>query len=378
MSIIMDETELKKLTVTQLKRMCKEKNITGYSKLGKSCIIEKLVNWQRSPATTGNDNLQLLKLNAVVITDTSSLQPLPTLAQASTSRPASGTTTSSSVSTLPVDPTWNSFGIASTDSSDTLVSVARTQDNYGLKAAIPISKDKEPRQDATLISPQPSKSGQNPSNLANTKKMLHVSRKRPLEEETIRSKKTRTDELQLSASVPTPASNVSGLRERAKLMLPPKQVNHWVKANESQSSSILNIPQFPGTSLLKAGPAISASKGISTSKPFKALVPAASKNITNSGNQPLSTNADHLMDNRILIPSISADLDFSQEKDVELGPITLAPSILQRKRVPNLALILSGISIRDLSACAQVSRLFRYSGKILLPCILSKEFLTFP
>jgi hypothetical protein len=299
---------------------------------------------------------------------------LATLAQASTSRPASGTTTSSSVSTLPVDPTRNSF-IASTDSSATLVSAARTQDNYGFKAAIPISKDKEPRQDATLISPQPSKSGQNPSDL---KKMLHVSRKRPLEEETIRPKKTRTDELQLRASVPTPAPNVSGLRERAKLMLPPKQVNYWAKTNELQSNNILKGPQFPGISLLKAGPAISASKAISTSKPFKALVPAASKNITNSGNQPLSTNADHLTDNRILIPSISADLDFSQEKDVEPGPITLAPSILQRKCAPNLALILSGISIRDLSACAQVSRLFRYSGKILLPCILSKEFLTFP
>ncbi|KAJ6584874.1 hypothetical protein B0H19DRAFT_1106977, partial [Mycena capillaripes] len=37
------ESELKKLTVPQLKALCKEKKITGYSKLGKDAIVQKLL-----------------------------------------------------------------------------------------------------------------------------------------------------------------------------------------------------------------------------------------------------------------------------------------------------------------------------------------------
>ena len=39
---------LQKLTVPQLKALCKEQKITGYSKLGKAALIEKLVPTQRS------------------------------------------------------------------------------------------------------------------------------------------------------------------------------------------------------------------------------------------------------------------------------------------------------------------------------------------
>ncbi|KAJ7784704.1 hypothetical protein B0H16DRAFT_1402773 [Mycena metata] len=45
------ESELKKLTVPQLKALCKEKRVTGYSKLGKDAIIQKLLGI-RHPAPT--------------------------------------------------------------------------------------------------------------------------------------------------------------------------------------------------------------------------------------------------------------------------------------------------------------------------------------
>ena len=41
-------TSLQKLTVPQLKALCKEQKITGYSKLGKAALIEKLVPTQGS------------------------------------------------------------------------------------------------------------------------------------------------------------------------------------------------------------------------------------------------------------------------------------------------------------------------------------------
>ena len=349
----MNETELKKLTIPRLKFICKENNITGYSKLGKSYIIEKIVNWQRSQVVAPVNTLQL-KLDTIIVnTDVSGLQPLTT--DASTLRP------STSLVFPPVDP--NPFIYASPGAIT--VSAAEKQDNHRSMTAIPLLMppvDNEPQGDTTLTSLQVSRNGQNSSDLAKTEEILLKSRKRPLDaEEIFRSKKTRIDGFQPNTIVLTPALT-PGLPERAKIMPLPVQVN-YSKTDEAQSSDRLKKLQSPNISSFKAA------SPISTSKPFKALIPVASRNITKNHWQPLSTDggsSDPLTNNRSpLVSSISADLDFSQEKDVELGPITLAPSILQRKRAPNLALVLSGISVQDLTACAQVSRLFRYSGKIL-------------
>lgn len=352
----MDEIELKKSTVAQLKLMCKEKKITGYSKLGKSCIIEKLVNWQRSQVAASNNLGLQSDVRVIINNDASSFQPLAT----DTSTPDT-----SLLSTLPVDS--NSF-IACTNSSAITFSATGTQDNYGSKAVLPLPMDTEPQQPAkntALIL----NNVQSSSSLAKTDKMLLGPNKRPFDGEedpfnlkkTKKTKKTRIDpELQSSA---TPAFKVPGLSERAKLMLPPP---NYSKRDEPRSSDTLKEPRLPSkssNSSLKSGPAISASK------PFKALV---SQKIT--WDQPSSTHGDSdTLSNKenLLVSSISESLDFSHEKVVELGPITLAPSVLHRKRASNLALIFSGILIQDLVACTQVSRLFRYSGKILLQFILS-------
>jgi hypothetical protein len=55
-------------------------------------------------------------------------------------------------------------------------------------------------------------------------------------------------------------------------------------------------------------------------------------------------------------------LDFPAFQQWSLEPISLPPSLSQRKEVPRLALILSGISVDQVRECAQVSRLFRYAG----------------
>lgn len=350
----MNEIDLKKLTVARLKLMCKERNITGYSKLGKSYIIEKLVNWQRSQAPTGNDSHTLRpQLGAVVNTDATMSEPLAAATDAS----SPGTTRL--VSALPVD--LNS-STACANSSAIIVSVAESRDKHECMTTTPTPLYTEYRQNTALISLQASKVDQHSS-----EKILLTSRKRPLDgEESFRSKKARIDELRPSASLSTSALNVPGLRERD--MLPPKRVN-YSKTDGSQSNGIpkkLQLSDTPSISLLKAAGSV-----ISTSKPFKALLPVASKNLTNPRNQPSSTNASsEISTNRMLLISSITNLDFSQEKGVELGPITLPPSIIQRKRAVNLALIISEISIQDLTACTQVSRLFRYSGNILLPCII--------
>jgi len=66
--------------------------------------------------------------------------------------------------------------------------------------------------------------------------------------------------------------------------------------------------------------------------------------------------------------STLSPLDFPCEGTVILRPISLPPSVAQRKHIPRLALILSGISLQDLKTCALVSRSFRYAGIIFHYC----------
>jgi hypothetical protein len=68
------------------------------------------------------------------------------------------------------------------------------------------------------------------------------------------------------------------------------------------------------------------------------------------------------------LPRIASPLDFPCEGTVLLGPISLPPSVAQRKHMPRLALILSGISLQDLRTCALVSRSFRYAGILFHHC----------
>ncbi|KAJ7696042.1 hypothetical protein B0H17DRAFT_1054693 [Mycena rosella] len=75
------EAELKKLTVAQLKTLCKEKKITGYSKLAKDVLIQKLLGTASAPtATPASDTIS---------SDSSESQvpPTQTAPTASPSRP---------------------------------------------------------------------------------------------------------------------------------------------------------------------------------------------------------------------------------------------------------------------------------------------------
>ncbi|KIM43353.1 hypothetical protein M413DRAFT_69460 [Hebeloma cylindrosporum] len=78
-------------------------------------------------------------------------------------------------------------------------------------------------------------------------------------------------------------------------------------------------------------------------------------------------------------PSIFSPLHFLRESTILLGPISLPPSVAQRRHIPRLSLVLSGISLQDLRTCALVSRSFRYAGIFFHPYLsafhqLSRKF----
>ncbi|KAH8114351.1 hypothetical protein DFH11DRAFT_1855513 [Phellopilus nigrolimitatus] len=85
------------------------------------------------------------------------------------------------------------------------------------------------------------------------------------------------------------------------------------------------------------------------------------------------------MDRKKGIPGTSisrefAYLDFQYSPCIPLQPITLPPSLSQRKRVHAWSVILSGISDRERRQCVEVSRMFRYAVYLSAVQIIKRDF----
>ncbi|KAF8630847.1 hypothetical protein AX17_005206 [Amanita inopinata Kibby_2008] len=67
-------------------------------------------------------------------------------------------------------------------------------------------------------------------------------------------------------------------------------------------------------------------------------------------------------------------LDFAPLPDAILSPIMLPPSLSKRKQVQNFAIILSGLTQKDLKNCSLVSRAFRFSVYLAAYQRLKRDF----
>ncbi|KAF8908955.1 hypothetical protein CPB84DRAFT_1766476 [Gymnopilus junonius] len=67
-------------------------------------------------------------------------------------------------------------------------------------------------------------------------------------------------------------------------------------------------------------------------------------------------------------------LDFPLEEHIWPHTVSLPPLLAERKHIPNLSVILSGISFTDLRTCALVSRTFRYAAYVSAAHQLSRRF----
>ncbi|KAF8158305.1 hypothetical protein B0H34DRAFT_859112 [Crassisporium funariophilum] len=399
MSKAMNEADLTKLTVSQLKLLCKEKKITGYSKLPKPGIIQKLLDWQKlrigdtvntttvvhsSPSSKGTSGDVLLagKPDSSHAAPTTAVISEPGIASLpiTSGVSASSETRPDSSSATAVLPPLGRRGEPQQIETQPLASFSasltalKTSD---LQLSQKIGSTKRPSATAALpplarhgpqqIETQPFASFSSSLNQATLQTSdLQLSQKigptkRPSDEQ-IHNDQVKKARLSIPSrfplSVPTSTFKVPSVPER-------------VSKDAVSTMTSLELTRFP---LANQPPSriLTGSKtstALSSSKPFKALV-SIKKSTNGSAN---SSFPEHNMPTILKSTSRTCAegdalslsyLDFSKEDDVILGHISLAPSISQRKRVPKLAVILSGLSQDDLKTCSQVSRLFRYSAYV--------------
>lgn len=375
-----------KLTVPQLKALCKEKRLSGYSKLSKSALVQKLLEADGSPPAGSN-----------------SKEPDPSVACSKDEQP----------SAPPPKPPAD--GLVAPPSQTRLLASSTGVAKPSTKAAVPVGRLLEHSQQETLsdnlassnqVLPFPSGDTSALLSAANCS-LLHSPASSPSNSRSLRpgdaepallaticaknndSKTQKSLERTETGFKPTRqpttqsrkrASEVSRLGPPAKKI---KAIDKTLSRLVVESSSVTQLQRTLAPSSNFVAPSV-ASSLLSSSNPAH---PLAGTNTTQQLVKVLTRPPKRfkpLLSTRKLQqgpspappapPGISiADspasagpqphLDFPGiASPPQLYPITLPPSLSQRKRVRGWAVILSGLSNESRKNCALVSRMFRYAG----------------
>ncbi|KAJ7459732.1 hypothetical protein FB451DRAFT_1045665 [Mycena latifolia] len=339
------EAELKKLTVPQLKALCKEKRITGYSKLGKDAIIQKLLGTASSAPSTTNPASR----DAAPPSTTSApkkrkpnadgIRPTNTSATPMKAKKITGVTTNSVV-------TDNTSAAATRQKGKTIAipipsALGAGADTISTQTAsrmdpagVPIPPRVEPIALAPLDArPEPTVS-KRPSTLTPTDPSPPKKRK----------------------ITPLPSSKTPAT---SKFVLPRILATATVIQPPIPSQSAIKLPQAP--------PKVAQKRFVPLVVHAKKLplpVPAV------VASPPIPSIVPNVAQSETLYY-----LDFpTAPPPISLPTITLPPSLSQRKRVPRFSLLLSCVADEDLRNCVLVSRMFRYAVYLSAFYRLSRNF----
>lgn len=340
--------DLAKLTVPQLKVLCKERRIVGYSKLGKAALLSKLNN---NDTTCGDTQSQ-----AVI-----SIQPLISKATAleHIGHPAD-LAPALSTGVIALDHTRN----AQTANKDL---TAASAEKSALCKALPVSGPVD--HSAANHCASPTVDAPSTPDAPNESQSAKRPRVSAIFESTKRQKPSLVNSVSVcdanSSSSSTKLRTGTGtLKASAGLTFAtesPGAVGH-LPHNSSASASSNAVPiiaQPQNINLVQKG---SKTKLQGRFKPPVFMTtPIIASTLPTS--RRVSHN-DYRVDKITSTPPDTFSLESTPISIPSLMNITLPPKLSDRKLVQSLAVILSVLTDQDRQTCTMVSRAFRYAGKI--------------
>ena len=343
MDPVLTEASLKKLTIPRLKALCKEKKrITGYSKLNKDGIVAKLLDWQKSSQAVASTLPN-------IVGDPLSLGSVQLRNGVSQNVSLDSEATDLSCRTAAVLPSpQSSDAIAPKPIKDVAPGL-----NIGSNSDNRRPTDPKSSREPLFKEPLTNKSDTIQQNPTSKRKVERL-------EAPVRKKAKVIDTTPLLTPARADASTISL-----------DAVDGGLRLQERQVTNVYIAPQkIP----------IQGSQLSATTR-FKALVPKKDHrvmpvigvqlhSVVDSSAAKTSVKHSKVQDTADSFQTMYCPLDFLREDTIILGPISLPPSVAQRKHIPRLALVLSGISLQDLRMCALVSRSFRYAGIFFQHCHL--------
>ncbi|KAJ6557355.1 hypothetical protein DFH09DRAFT_986964 [Mycena vulgaris] len=368
------EVELKKLTVPQLKALCKEKRITGYSKLGKDAIIQKLLGTAMSTASSSAAQ------TAAPAPDNTANIPSPSEPHAPpTPTVPAGDLTPPNPPEIPPDSVAKPKKRKNPPASHESLTVSTSTGVFKVPAVPQRLQDP-----AVAHSTLPDTS----STSAPPKKKKKVTAEPPTPNsaahDTTPASTTSVPKKKKKTAVNVPISstaNTSAAPKKPKKITPEVPTN--VVADETVPSSTTAAPKKRTTITAATPPKTSAGPDVIPTQPISALnmnetVPADVPILPTKRFVPLVVHAKKLPvpapavmkppSSTVAIVAKSSlvgtlyHLDFpTSPPPISLSAITLPPSLSQRKRIPRFSLLLSCVADEDLRNCVLVSRMFRYA-----------------
>ncbi|RPD77425.1 hypothetical protein L226DRAFT_544076 [Lentinus tigrinus ALCF2SS1-7] len=379
---------LAKLTVPQLKALCKERKITGYSKLGRQALVQKLVE------------------SGLCFVDTSHSAPPDATTHTSTAVPTPGSTILAAAPTAS-----NSHALL--DPTDSHVDgVTATQFPVPAPSKPKPKAQKKPRK--PKASQPVSATASRPPSIAPTSIPSLVvpedastppidvrglpSAPSPITVSTVQAEYGTPSPCvsqapTLARNAPTSRPSVTAkkrIRPSIETMPPPPAKKQRILSSSSTANvqpspaPVTATPCKPPASVVttptRTRVPVTPTRAVPVSAPApatplvvnKAKISALSTPAQSSASASVSSTAPvHIL--ALTEKPLSSLQDFEATVPA-LRPITLPPSLAHRKRVQSWAVILSGLSDKERAACALVSRAFRYAVYLSASCILIRQY----
>jgi hypothetical protein len=351
------EKDLLKLSIPQLKAMCKERKITAYSKLNKPGIIQKLLGYASSHSGAPN-----VTKNASGPSNNAS----NTLCDAPASSPSPPAQTSSSNGQLVGEPTP-----VSPESVAPLPSTSLPPP-CSISPSINAPTPKRAAEDAGASTPQPIKKKKpNPSLISTPATSSHLL---PASASASASASTLPPTSVPLKSVSNVNITTSNVQEKPKnqITLDPRR-----DLTENLALSAKLHKQFPHSNLRPAAVLERApdekEKDITAKSTAKRFTPLVAKK--SSSLAAISKIVAHGNTARVRAATTpvlpDAHLDFNIHPETtsaavgDLRTISLPPSIPQRKLVERYALALRDVAYEDILSCNLASKLIRYASEFM-------------
>ncbi|KAF8120573.1 hypothetical protein EV363DRAFT_1589631 [Boletus edulis] len=338
-------SDLSKLTVPQLKALCKERRITGYSKLSKAALLQKLAEVTAPTKTTTPSNVQASQRATAVPSADEVRNPANTTACIGSSNvcPAANATNATH---QPVQPT----STGNTDPTET-----RSTAKDPLPSELPKSSQNHTATSTTSTRTQKT---------SGTKRPAHIDTSGD-------TKRIRTS-LNPATTVghEPPAPRTSTLQQKlpvdSSVFKVPELPTQRKRSLHGSASTLAKRP--PGTGKDSASHQITGGPGR-----FKPLAVARPKSV-----EPDQANKEPSRNSAVSVAPRAVDSavvsDFHATPLPVLSPISLPPRASERKWVYRWAIVLSAISPEDRQTCSLVSRTFRYAVYLSAFHILSKGY----
>ncbi|KAI9465027.1 hypothetical protein BJY52DRAFT_1209866 [Lactarius psammicola] len=329
-------SDLSKLNVSQLKAICKERRIVGYSKLGKAALIRKIA--ELVPSAPLSTSTQKTSSNTETATQVTMGIPFPPVVPLRTSRSAA--LSDAHISSGPPATQAPTVVLASQQPSDTQI--------------VPMKKNCTPLALAASISkrlPSETSQGQVPATpLAKKRKVVGFS--------------SATISLSEAGGSTRPSSSApTGHLISPVVPVPPASCGPALS------------PELAGARrLVRTQPIGTSGKRF---KPLEIMRPPAVRSVDiENARMGLGSHDDEGGRTNAQLTAIRHwHLDFpASMAPPALSPITLPPSLAERRLVHRWTVILSGLSEKERFRCCFVSKLIRYAVYSSAYYILCKDF----